>query len=134
MISSNVGQSYRQLLSRTCKKILELAKPFSEPGGHTSYKNLIALRNGQPVGQWRDSDNGLGGGRYPYDVNTALMPAALRAIADLASTGAFGDEHGWDKVASKRAEIWERSTLDFFTVITFPIPVSSKVDLAEPDK
>ena len=116
LIPSNVGKTYRQLLSRTCEKILNLAKPFSQPGGHTTHKNLVALKEGQPVGQWRDSDDGLGGGRYPYDVNTGLMPAALRAIAGLARAGAFEREDGWDDLADKRAEAWETLTLNFFTV------------------
>ena len=80
------------------------------------YKNLIALKADQPVGQWRDSDDGLGGGRYPYDVNTALMPAALRAIAELACAGAFGEEDHWQIIANERAEVWESWSLDFFTV------------------
>jgi hypothetical protein len=29
---------------------------------------------------WRDSNTGLGNGRIPFDVNTALVPAALRAV------------------------------------------------------
>jgi len=61
--------------------MLNLAKPFSKPGGNAAHKNLVALKEGQSVGQWRDSNDGLGGGRYPYDVNTGLMPAALRAIS-----------------------------------------------------
>lgn len=116
LLPLNGGKNYRQLLSRTCEKILNQAKPLSEPGGHESYKNLISLKDGQPVGQWRDSNHGLGGGRYPYDVNTALMPAALRAIAELARAGVFEDWLEWDDTASRRAEVWERSTLEFFTV------------------
>ncbi len=93
-----------------------MAEPFTRPGGNATYKNLIALKEGVPVGQWRDSNDGLGGGRYPYDVNTALMPAALRAIAELARTGAFEKEDGWGDKADKRAEVWETLTFDFFNV------------------
>ena len=93
-----------------------MAKPFTQPGGNATYKNLIALKEGVPVGQWRDSNDGLGGGRYPYDVNTALMPAALRAIAELARADAFEKEEGWGDIADKRAEVWETFTLDFFNV------------------
>ena len=93
-----------------------MAEPFTRPGGNATYKNLIALKEGVPVGQWRDSNDGLGGGRYPYDVNTALMPAALRAIAELARTGAFEKEDGWGDIADKRAEVWETLTFDFFNV------------------
>ena len=93
-----------------------LAKPFSEPGGQTTHDNLIALEEGGLVGQWRDSSVGLGGGRYPYDVNTALMPAAHPAIAALVRVGAFEDMCYWEKLAVKRAEVWETSTIKFFTV------------------
>jgi hypothetical protein len=49
--------------------------------------NLIGLKPGTDAGQWRDSNDGLGGGRYPYDVNAILVPAALEASADLARAG-----------------------------------------------
>ena len=97
-----------------------MAEPFTRPGGNATYKNLIAFKEGVPVGQWRDSNDGLGGGRYPYDVNTALMPAALRAIAELARAGAFEKEDGWGDIADKRAEVWETLTLDFFNVELHP--------------
>ena len=97
-----------------------MAEPFTRSGGNATYKNLIALKEGVPVGQWRDSNDGLGGGRYPYDVNTALMPAALRAIAELARAGTFEKEVGWDDIADKRAEVWETLTLDFFNVELHP--------------
>jgi hypothetical protein len=41
--------------------------------------NLIALKPGFDAGQWRDSNDGLGGGRFPYDVNAVFVPAALEA-------------------------------------------------------
>ncbi len=43
--------------------------------------NLIALKSGFDAGQWRDSNDGLGGGRFPYDVNVVFVPAALEAVA-----------------------------------------------------
>ncbi|KAK0509557.1 hypothetical protein JMJ35_007951 [Cladonia borealis] len=114
LIPSNRGKTYSQLLSRTCRKILDMAEPFTRPGGNAMYKNLIALKEGVPVGQWRDSNDGLGGGRYPYDVNTALMPAALRAISNLARTTPVEKDDDWGEIADKRAEVWETLTLDFF--------------------
>src|SRR5882672_1300215 len=41
--------------------------------------NLIALKGGLDAGQWRDSHDGLGDGRFPYDVNAVFVPAALAA-------------------------------------------------------
>ena len=49
--------------------------------------NLLALKPGHAVGEWRDSEHGLGGGRYPYDVNAVLVPAALAAAAELHGSG-----------------------------------------------
>ena len=43
--------------------------------------NLIGLKPGFDAGQWRDSNDGLGGGRFPYDVNAVFVPAALEAAA-----------------------------------------------------
>ena len=43
--------------------------------------NLIGLKPGFDAGQWRDSNDGLGGGRLPYDVNAVFVPAALEAAA-----------------------------------------------------
>jgi hypothetical protein len=49
--------------------------------------NLVALKPGFDVGQWRDSGEGLGRGRYAYDVNAVFVPAALSAAADLYRSG-----------------------------------------------
>lgn len=35
------------------------------------YSNLLGLREGVPVGNWRDSNEGLGYGNYPFDVNSS---------------------------------------------------------------
>ena len=51
------------------------------------WRNLIALHPGMDAGEWRDSNDGLGGGRYPYDVNAVLVPAALDAAAAMARAG-----------------------------------------------
>jgi hypothetical protein len=49
--------------------------------------NLIALKPGLDAGQWRDSNDGLGGGRFPYDVNAVFVPAALEAAARFFESG-----------------------------------------------
>lgn len=49
--------------------------------------NLVGLQPGRAAGDWRDSADGLGGGRYPYDVNAILVPAALAAIDRLVHSG-----------------------------------------------
>lgn len=59
---------------------------------------------------------GIGGGRIPYDVNTALMPAALRAIASLARNNFFPNQTNWGTLADSYAQVWEDETLKFFNV------------------
>jgi hypothetical protein len=49
--------------------------------------NLIALRQGSDAGQWRDSNDGLAGGRIPYDVNAVFVPSALEAISRFLDSG-----------------------------------------------
>lgn len=66
------------------RRVLESATPFAK---NPLRSNLISLKTGVAVGQWRDSEVGLGGGRYPYDVNAVLVPAALEAAARLYASG-----------------------------------------------
>ncbi|HEX6638518.1 MAG TPA: hypothetical protein VF033_12750, partial [Steroidobacteraceae bacterium] len=49
--------------------------------------NLVGIKAGRKTGNWRDSETGLGHGRYAYDVNAALVPAALDAAARLNESG-----------------------------------------------
>ena len=51
------------------------------------WSNLISLKPGMDAGEWRDSNDGLGGGRYPYDVNAILVPAALEAAEAMDRAG-----------------------------------------------
>lgn len=59
---------------------------------------------------------GIGGGRIPYDVNTALVPAALRSIAALSRSGIYSEHQDWAQLADHYAQIWEDQTLAFFEV------------------
>ena len=109
------GMTYRELALINACRVMDLAAPFAREGGQTR-ENLIALRKGQETGQWRDSNYGLGGGRIPYDVNTALVPAGLRAIETLVDAGHISEHPEWKEVAGKFAQVWEDETLDFFKV------------------
>ncbi len=85
------------------------------------FRNLIALKPDKPVGQWRDSNEGLGRGRYPYDVNAVWMPAALRAIGGFLDSGLLDayttpEQRERLRAAAGRAETWERRAGELFTV------------------
>ena len=70
------SQAYGADLVSNFKFVLHAAERFAQdPHAH----NLIALKPGFDAGEWRDSNDGLGGGRFPYDVNAVFVPAALEA-------------------------------------------------------
>jgi hypothetical protein len=71
-------------LVRNLRFVLDHARPFAEAPAAT---RLIAIKPGRLTGQWRDSEEGLGRGRYAYDVNAVFVPAALEAAAHLLRTG-----------------------------------------------
>jgi hypothetical protein len=71
-------------LVRNLRLVVQSASAFAQA---PVVAHLIGLKAGIPVGDWRDSDTGLGGGRYPYDVDAVLVPAALEAAGRLAASG-----------------------------------------------
>lgn len=123
----NDGLTYETLAEITISKIMNVTAAFAEDGGQVK-ENLIHLRSDQPVGEWRDSNNGLGGGRIPYDVNAALVPAGLRAIAALSRAGFFANHPEWNETADRYAQVWEDETLQFFEV---DVPQSEATSLVD---
>jgi hypothetical protein len=71
-------------LARNLEWVVERTAAFASAPG---FQNLVGIKAGRMTGNWRDSEQGLGRGRYPYDVNAALVPAALDAAARLAEAG-----------------------------------------------
>jgi hypothetical protein len=83
--------------------------------------NLVTLKPGYSVGEWRDSGHGLGGGRYPYDVNAVLVPAAVAAAAELGDSGLLAPYLGKrDRAlfagAAHLAEVWRTRAPPLFDV------------------
>jgi hypothetical protein len=83
--------------------------------------NLVGLKDGYTVGEWRDSEHGLGGGRYPYDVNVVLMPAALTAAAELNESGllapyATAADRALLERAGAQARVWRTAAPALFDV------------------
>lgn len=118
------GATYAQAISKNIEFVLMSAKPFS--AGQKA-KNLVSLKKGVPVGDWRDSNDGLGGGRYPYSVNVALVPAALAASARLlhskllcpgadATCGELAENQA--KIAEMMALAWRRAAPLFKVEVT----------------
>ena len=99
------GITFADALRRNLEYVLVRSAAFAEK---PEPRNLISLQAGQAVGNWRDSDDGLAGGRFPYDVNVALVPAALEAAARLYASPLLGA--GADQVAARArrfAQAWQ---------------------------
>jgi hypothetical protein len=71
-------------LVRNLRFVIDRAAPFARS---PDAANLIGLNPGMDAGEWRDSNDGLGGGRYPYDVNAIFVPAALDAASAMYRAG-----------------------------------------------
>ncbi|HEY5971492.1 MAG TPA: hypothetical protein VIT22_05880 [Pseudoxanthomonas sp.] len=90
-----------------------------------SVPHLVGLKEGRTAGQWRDSNEGIGRGRYPYDVNAVFVPAALRAIGGFVSSGLLDpyttpEQRARLATAAQSTDIWERRTAELFAV-TLPV-------------
>lgn len=104
------GERAGAALARNAAFVLRSAAPFAR---QPRYDRLIAFKGDRSYGQWRDSREGLAYGRYAYDVNAVLVPAALDAIAAFARSGLLdphatpGQRAAMD-AAARDAAIWSR--------------------------
>lgn len=108
------GHSRRLLVQRNFTHTIDAAAPFA---AHPIFTNLVQLTKGERVGNWRDSDNGLGGGIYPFDVNVALLPGAIKALAELHASqeSEYHDELKAANLARIFA-VWNSQALPLFLV------------------
>ena len=72
------------LMVRNLRFVIGQARAFA---ADPQWRNLIAIKPGRMTGQWRDSEEGIGRGRYPFDVNAVFVPAALDAASRLYRAG-----------------------------------------------
>jgi hypothetical protein len=110
--------SYGAALVQNLRLILKGASAFA---AQPQAAHLVALKSGFTVGNWRDSSDGLGGGRYPYDVNAVLVPAALDAIARLQASGLLkpylrADDGAAFAQAGAMAQVWHAQAPRLFEV------------------
>jgi hypothetical protein len=109
------GETYAQALAHNLDFVLKRAQPFADK---PVAKNLVSLRPGIPVGQWRDSEMGLGYGVFAFDVNVALVPAALDAAARLYETKALGTNTAAATKARALAKAWGAAAKLFTVKLT----------------
>lgn len=84
LAEKQAGRRLGDALMTNIRFVAARARAFA---GAPRWNNLISLKRGMDAGEWRDSKDGLGGGRYPYDVNAILVPAALEAADALVRAG-----------------------------------------------
>ncbi len=111
-------RAYGKDLIVNLRRIIDQARPFAE---NPTRDHLVKIKDGVSVGNWRDSNDGLGGGRYPYDVNTVFVPAALDAIARLEASGLLAPyQTPADREALRQAaayaRVWQAHAPAFFEV------------------
>ena len=112
------GETMGARMVRNLRFVLRQAQPFARDPVPAK---LIALKPGMDAGEWRDSNDGLAGGRIPYDVNAVLVPAALDSAAALAASGllrpylAASDARGFGG-ARAVADIWRAKAPPLFDV------------------
>ena len=113
-------------LVRNLRFVLTKARPFAEA---PAFDRLVAINAGRLTGQWRDSEEGLGRGRYAYDVNAVFVPAALEATARLLRAGLLdpylsGPDRGAFARADAMARAWHTRAPALFRV-TLPAAAAS---------
>ncbi len=105
-------------LVRNLRFVLKETAPFAAA---PSTKTLLPIKDGFMAGQWRDSDEGLGRGRYAYDINAALAPAALDAADHLLRTALLdpyltADDRAAFSKAGAMAKVWHDRAAPLFHV------------------
>lgn len=83
--------------------------------------HLVGLKTGFMAGQWRDSDEGIGRGRYPYDVNAVFVPAALEAAGRFYASGLLdpylsAEDRAQLARAATMAAVWRAKVAPLFDV------------------
>lgn len=118
------GETVGAALVRNLRLVLRETHAFADAPVRS---NLLAIKPGRNTGQWRDSDTGLGGGRYPFDVNAVFAPAALHAIDEMTRGGILNayltpaDRQSFAQ-ARRMADIWRAKAPEAFDVV---VPVAT---------
>jgi hypothetical protein len=121
------GVAFSAALEKNLALVIARATPFAE---HPSPTTLVAIKPGIPVGQWRDSEQGLGGGRYAFDVNVALVPAALDAAARLYESPLLGSNTTAAANARKLAQAWQGAEAMFRVEVPADVAAARVKDYA----
>jgi len=106
------------LLVNNLRFVLNQSRGFADA---PSAGTLIAIKPGRMTGEWRDSNEGLGGGVYSYNVNAALVPAAIEAADRLFRAGLLdpylaAEDRALFADAGRMARVWRAKAPPLFRV------------------
>jgi hypothetical protein len=112
------GETVGAALARNFSWVVRSAQPFAQKPARA---NLISLKPGLKYGEWRDSQDGLAGGQYPFDVNVVFAPAAMAAIEKFVLSGLMEpyvsrDQRRTLATAGDMAVVWSREAPGLFRV------------------
>lgn len=112
------GQRQGDALVRNLLWVVERTEAFAT---NPIASNLVGIKDGRMTGQWRDSEEGLGRGKYAYDVNAVFVPAALDAIDRILESGllnAYIDEAQRRTLQKARFQhgVWSQRAPPLFVV------------------
>jgi len=110
------GQLYSERLLKNFDYVMSMTNQYAN---NPKVENLIEINKGDTVGEWRDSGEGLGFGKVPFNVNAVFVPAALHAIARLINSGLFAADNTLAtrfSRASAMAKVWQQNAPAHFKV------------------
>jgi hypothetical protein len=117
------------LLVNNLRFVLNQGRNFAAtPSANT----LISIKPGRTTGEWRDSNEGLGGGVYPYNVNAALVPAAIEAADRLFRAGLLDpylskEDRALFSDAGRMARVWRTNAAPLFRIELPPAEATSSI-------
>jgi hypothetical protein len=120
-MDSRYGEPPRTFGADLVSNLRFVLQSAAEFAGDPQAQNLISLKPGFSAGQWRDSNDGLGGGRFPYDVNAVFVPAAIEAAHRFFASGLLDPyldtaDRGIFSRAESMARIWRDKAGSLFDV------------------
>jgi hypothetical protein len=83
---SQEGGKNIEVTLRNFQFVLKASEPFKKSGNPV---DLIRIHDHENVGDWRDSDAGLGWGKYPGGINVELVANALTEIQRVIESGIY---------------------------------------------
>jgi hypothetical protein len=119
--TTSSGWTYRHALRQNLAFVMAKATPYAQK---PAPEHLLTIWPHTTMGQWRDSLRGIDGARMPFDVNTALVPAALQAAARLFASDLLGPDPAAAKETRALVPPWLTTERHFR--ITLPEKIANR--------